>query len=371
MRPNQRFHKVYHEGFHKGRQHGEFRKLRRSMKFLRPVGVVLNLLLLYLLFQWIGLKAIAVFFALILITREIIQLGFFRRLEKRVFKPMEQLKQGFDEIAKGNYQVSIEPEVENEFTQLIYAFNEMASKLQASERSNQEYEKNRKTLVANISHDLKTPITSIQGYLEVILEGCVSEPEKIKRYLETIYSNTAYMNKLIDDLFLFSKLDMDKLEMKYEVLSIGAYLDDLAAELKFEFEERQLKFSYQNRTDRDYAVNIDGKRVYQGIRNIIDNAMKYGPEQNLKVTMELYAQKDDICIDIADNGPGIPEEQLPHIFNRFYRIDTERSKDFVSTGLGLAIAKELIEAQGGTISVASTGEAGSRFTIKLPIIKSS
>lgn len=371
MRPGKKFHKLYHEEFHKGRQHGEFRELRRSMKFLRPIGVLLNLLLLYLLFQWIGLKAIAVFFALILITREILQLGFFRRLEKRVFKPMEQLKQGFDEIAKGNYQVSIEPEVENEFTQLIYAFNEMASKLQASERSNQEYEKNRKTLVANISHDLKTPITSIQGYLEVILEGCVGEPEKIKRYLETIYSNTAYMNKLIDDLFLFSKLDLDKVAMNYEVLSIGAYLDDLATELKFEFEERQFKFFYQNRTDRDYAVTIDGKRVYQGIRNIIDNAMKYGPEQDLKVTMELYVQEDDICIDIADNGPGIPEEQLPHIFNRFYRLDTERSKDFTSTGLGLAIAKELIEAQGGTISAASTDRAGSRFTIKLPISKSS
>lgn len=341
------------------------------MKFLHPIGIVLNLLLLYLLFQWIGLKAIGVFLALILITRELIHLGFFRHLEKRVFKPMEQLMQGFDEIAKGNYQVSIETKVENEFTQLIDAFNEMASKLQESERSNQEYEHNRKTLVANISHDLKTPITSIQGYLEVILEGCVSEPEKIKRYLETIYSNTAYMNKLIDDLFLFSKLDLDKLEMHYEVLNIGAYLDDLATELKFEFEERQFEFSYQNSTDRDYAVNIDGKRLYQGIRNIIDNAMKYGPEQDLNVMMELSVQKEDICIDIADNGPGIPEEQLPYIFNRFYRIDSERSKDLVSTGLGLAIAKELIEAQGGTISVASTGGSGSRFTIKLPIIERS
>ena len=159
--------------------------------------------------------------------------------------------------------------------------------------------------------------------------------------------------------------------MNYEVLNIGAYLDDLATELKFEFEERQFKFSFQNRTDREYAVHIDGKRVYQGIRNIIDNAMKYGPEQDLKVTMALYVQEDFICIDIADNGPGIPEEQLPHIFNRFYRLDTERSKDFTSTGLGLAIAKELIEAQGGTISAVSTGGAGSRFTIKLPIIKSS
>jgi signal transduction histidine kinase len=297
------------------------------------------------------------------------QFDFYRRLEKRIFKPIEQLKNGFTEIGQGNYNVSIQPEVQNEFAQLIHSFNEMALKLQESERINQEYEENRKALVANISHDLKTPITSIQGYLEMILEGYVSQPEQLNPYLKTIYSNTVYMNKLIDDLFLFSKLDMDKLNMNCEVLKIQAYLEDLATELKFEFEEKQLEFSYRDQADQDYSVRIDGKRVYQAIRNIVDNAVKYGPGQDLKVVMELSGQEEYVCIEIADNGPGIPADRLPHIFDRFYRIDLERSKDFVSTGLGLAIAKELIEAQGGKISVVSTSGEGSRFTIKLPVQK--
>jgi Signal transduction histidine kinase len=364
-------HQIHHGDFHDLHQihHGEFRRLHRSLKFFRPVGLVLNLIILYLLFHWIGLKAIGVTFAFILIIKETFQLVFFWRLEKRVFKPIEQLKKGFAEIAKGNYHVSIDFEVENEFGRLIYSFNEMASKLRESEEMNAEYEENRKTLVANISHDLKTPITSIQGYLEMILEGNVSQPEKVSRYLRTIYNNTVYINKLIDDLFLFSKLDMEKLDFNFENIKLRAYMEDLSAEFKFELEEKQYAFSYSDKTDEDYSVNIDGKRVYQAIRNIIGNAVKYGPEENLKVTMELYTQDGYFCIDIKDNGPGIPNDRLPHIFNRFYRIDTERSKDFMSTGLGLAIAKELIEAQGGKISVSCKEETGSCFTIGLPIVK--
>ncbi|EHQ90663.1 HAMP domain-containing sensor histidine kinase [Desulfosporosinus youngiae] len=385
MRSNHDFRKFYHrlhqEKLHHEKyrhlKHGEFpdwnyeefRSMRRSMKFFRPIGFLLTLFLLFLLYYWMGLKAIGVIFALILITKEMVHFTFYRRLEKKVFKPIEQLKNGFTEIGQGNYNVSIQPEVQNEFAQLIHSFNEMALKLQESERINQEYEENRKNLVANISHDLKTPITSIQGYLEMIMEGYVTQPEQLNPYLKTIYSNTVYMNKLIDDLFLFSKLDMDKLNMNYEILNIQAYLEDLAIELKFEFEEKQLEFSYRDQTDQDYPVRIDGKRVYQAIRNIVDNAVKYGSEQDLKVVMELSEQEEYVCINIADNGPGIPADRLPHIFDRFYRIDLERSKDFVSTGLGLAIAKELIEAQGGKIAVVSISGEGSRFTIKLPVQK--
>lgn len=365
-RHHEEFHNLHHT-YHI--HHEEFRRLHRTMKYFSPVGIVFNLIILYLLFRWGGLQVIGIILALLFLIKEIFQIAIFRRLEKGVFKPVEQLKEGFAEIAKGNYNVSINPTVENQFGQLIYSFNDMAAKLQESEKINSEYEENRKTLVANISHDLKTPITSIQGYLEMILDGDVSEPDKINRYLKTIYSNSTYINKLIDDLFLFSKLDMDKMDFNYEILNIRAYMRDLSDEFKFELEERQDAFSFQDKTEQDYSVNIDGKRIYQAIRNIIGNAVKYGPEKDLEVDIELFAQDDFVCIDIKDNGPGIPEEQLPLIFNRFYRIDTERSKDFMSTGLGLAIAKELVEAQGGKISVSSSENIGTCFTICLPIMK--
>ncbi|CAA7602320.1 Two component system, signal transduction histidine kinase [Acididesulfobacillus acetoxydans] len=367
-------HRKFHEEF--ARLHGghrrihhpeEFRRLHRSLRFLRPLALILNLAILYILFRWVGIRAIGIVFAFLIVAKEVAQLVFFGRLEKRVFQPVSRLKTGFAEIARGNYHVSLEPGIEDEFLgELIHSFNNMAAKLSESQRINSEYEENRKTLVANISHDLKTPITSIQGYLEMILEGHVSEPEKLKRYLRTIYNNSTYMNKLIDDLFLFSKLDLAKMDLNYDILKIRPFMSDLMAEFEFELLDRHHEFTYRDQMKETPSVRIDGKRVQQAIRNIIGNAVKYGPA-DLRVDTDLYAEGNFVCLSIRDNGPGIPEEKLPYIFDRFYRIDPERSKDLMSTGLGLAIARELIEAQEGEVVASSPAEGGTCFTIKLPI----
>jgi len=345
----------------------EFHRLHRSFRFLRPLFLVINVLIVYLLFRWAGLKAIGITIAGLIVFKEIVQLFFLGRVEKRVLTPIDKLQNGFIEIARGNYDVSIDTCCQNEFGQLIRSFNEMAAKLRESEKSNLEYEENRKNLIANISHDLKTPITSIQGYIEMIMDNDLVQPDKINPYLKTIYNNTNYMNKLIDDLFLFSKLDIDKVDFNYEVINVRAFMGDLMDELRFELEEIDAEFLYQDKIDQDPAVRIDGKRVHQAIKNILGNAVKYGPETGLKIGVELYRQDDTACLAITDNGLGIAPEKLPYIFDRFYRIDNERSKDLMSTGLGLAIARELIEAQGGKILVSSSTETGSCFTICFPI----
>ncbi len=345
----------------------EFHRLHRSFRFLRPLFLVINVLIVYLLFRWAGLKAIGITIAGLIVFKEVVQLFFLGRVEKRVLTPIDKLQNGFIEIARGNYDVSIDPCCQNEFGQLIRSFNEMAAKLRESEKSNLEYEENRKNLIANISHDLKTPITSIQGYIEMIMDNDLVQPEKINPYLKTIYNNTNYMNKLIDDLFLFSKLDIDKVEFNYEIINVRAFMGDLMDELRFELEEIDAEFIYQDKMEQDSAVRIDGKRVHQAIKNILGNAVKYGPATDLKIHVELYRQDDTAYLAITDNGPGIAPEKLPYIFDRFYRIDNERSKDLMSTGLGLAIARELIEAQGGKILVTSSVETGSCFTICFPI----
>lgn len=344
----------------------EFHRLHRSMKFLRPLMLVINILIVYLLFRWVGLKVIGIIIIILLLFMEIIQFFFFSRLEKKVIKPINQLQYGLAEISRGNFNVSIDTEERNEFGQLIHAFNEMAYKLQESEKTNLEYEENRKNLIASISHDLKTPITSIQGYLEMILDNEQLQPEKMQQYLKIIDNNTRYMNRLIDDLFLFSRLDIEKVDFHFEITPICAYMRDLMDEIRFELEELQVGFSYQDKMDKECPVNIDGKRVYQAIRNIIGNAVKYGPASGLNVDVELNRQDEWICLAMTDNGPGIASEKLPYIFERFYRVDNERSKDFISTGLGLAIARELVEAQGGKIMVSSAEESGSCFTIFFP-----
>ncbi|MEG6523284.1 HAMP domain-containing sensor histidine kinase [Desulfotomaculum sp. 1211_IL3151] len=288
-------------------------------------------------------------------------------MEKRIFIPISRLHNGVKEIAKGNYHVKIDHTTFNEIGFLIDSFNDMAAKLQRNETLKQEYEENWKTLIANISHDLKTPITAIGGYIDAIHDGVVTSPEKLDQYLHVIKKNTLYINRLIDDLFLFSKLDMHQLEFQMESIGIKAFMDDLMAEFRFEFEERGLGFQYTDDTDVNYKVTLDGKRIYQVIHNVIGNSVKYGPPGNLCLKIRLYQKAGFICLAIQDNGPGIPEDKITRIFDRFYRIDSERTKDLMSTGLGLSIAKELMAAHGGKIQVTSVLGEGSCFTLMLPI----
>jgi len=350
---------------HRRRQE-EFQRLHKSLGYLRPVFLLFNLAVLYALFRWIGIGTLGVIIALFVVLKGIIELLFLWRLEKRVFLPIDQLKTGFEEIARGNYRVTIDCKTDNEFGRLIEAFNLMAARLQESEQKNAEYEANRKALIANISHDLKTPITSIQGYLEMLRDGKVNDPERREKYLSTIAGNVGHLNKLIDDLFLFSKLDLAKVEFKYEKVKVRAFMRDIMDEFGFELAEKRRQFFYQDRLERDYWLNIDGKRLYQALRNIIDNAVKYGPSENLIVKVELTGQDSQVCLALRDNGPGIPPDKLPHVFDRFYRVDSERAKDLSSTGLGLAIARELIEAQGGRIEVTSIEGTGTCFIVCLP-----
>ncbi|SPF53215.1 Signal transduction histidine kinase [Candidatus Desulfosporosinus infrequens] len=375
QRRHQEFHKQQRELFRQQefqRKHREFNQYHRSLRVFRPLSIIFNLIILYLLFRWVGIRSIGLFFAVFIIIKELVQFIFLRRLERRVFKPLHMFKNGLEEIARGNYNVQIESEgtcALGFIGLLVDSFNEMAQKLQASEKLKSEYEENRKTLIANISHDLKTPISSVQGYIEAILDGVVISPEKVDKYLRTIYQNTVYVDKLIDDLFLFSKLDLQKLEFDFENIPIRSFMADLMEEFKFELEERMIKFQYFNKMEGDCLIRVDRKRIYQAFKNIIGNAVKYGSNQDLTIKVEMDRQDDLIGIYIEDNGPGIPKDKLPYIFDRFYRIDNERTKDLMSTGLGLAIAKELVQAHGGSIEVTSTENEGSRFTITLPVIK--
>ncbi|MBM7866861.1 sensor histidine kinase [Heliomicrobium gestii] len=356
--------------FHHHRNHRDFHQFHKYFRWVRPGVILFNLLFLYVLFSWVGNTAILLLLVAFIAVKEVIHLFFLRRLERRLFAPVQELDQGVKEIAKGNYDVSIDCDIPNEIGALIVSFNEMARKLREGEKLKQEYEENRKTLIANISHDIKTPITAIQGHVEALLEGVPDSPERAEKYLKTIHRNTIYINKLIDDLFLFSQLDLGKLALHRQTLSIRPFMQDLMEEFKFELEERQCAFTFNDRLAQEHHVSIDGKRINQAVRNIIGNAVKYGPERDLAITVELYQEGDFICLSIQDNGPGIPSEKLAFVFDRFYRIDRARTKDLGSTGLGLAIAKELIEAHGGAISLSSKENEGARFIIALPVERS-
>lgn len=358
------FHKKVHELYKSDK---DFQWYHRHIRFTRPIIIAFNLFICYLLFRHMGIKFLGIVFAMLICIGGFLQVIFLASLEKRIFKPISELKKGVEEISRGNYDVRISCEIPNEISVLTNSFNEMAKRLQDSEKLKLEYEENRRLLIANISHDLKTPITSIQGYIETMAYRSDLPQDTINKYHQIIYNNAAYMNKLIDDLFLFSKLDMQKLDLQLRRINIKAFMADLMEEFKFELEDRQIRFVYKDEMIEKHDVNIDRKRVHQIFRNIIGNAVKYSVEENTAISVRLYEQKDFVCIDIEDNGPGIPKDKLPYIFDRFYRIDYARTKDLMSTGLGLAISKELVEAHGGKITAASEENKGTCFTIMLPI----
>ena len=227
----------------------EMHRLHKHARIAPLVILAINLVIWYLLFKYTGIKAFSIFFALLIGIGGMFQFFFLRKIENRILKPIDKLRIGVEEISKGNYDVRVESDVTNEIGLLVDSFNEMAQKLLESEKLKTEYEENRKTLIANISHDLKTPITSIQGYVEAITDVKEITPENLKKYLKIIYSNSTYINKLIDDLFLFSKLDMQKLEFQFEKVQIRPFFNDLMEEFKFEFEEKQFRFNYADKIE--------------------------------------------------------------------------------------------------------------------------
>ncbi len=349
--------------------HREFHRMHRHVRFSPPIILFLNIITWYVVFRYPGIREVTVVFAILFSVGGLLEAFFMRKLECGIFTPIERLKKGLEEISKGNYDVKVEGCAYNQIGLLIEAFNEMAEKLQEGERLKSEYEENRKMLIANISHDLKTPITSIRGYIEAIDEADAVLPENIGRYLKIIGNNTEYMNKLIDDLFLFSKLDMQKLEFQFVAVDVRSFFNDIMEEFRLGYEEDNIKLEYRDRLEGDCSFSIDRKRIHQVLMNIIGNAIKHGSGQSVSIVTELHRVNAFVHMDIRDNGPGIPQEKLAHIFDRFYRIDTERTKDFMSTGLGLSIAKELVEAHGGSITVSSVLGEGACFTVILPVIQ--
>lgn len=355
----------------KGRHnhHEHFLRHYKLFRLLRPAGVVFNLIVFYLLFIWAVDKQLVIFFGTLLVLKEIAHFLFLLRFDRRTIQPMIKLKQGLDEVTRGNYLVKVENNLPNDMAIVLDSFNQMTAKLHEGERLQAEYEENRKALLANISHDLKTPITAIQGYVEALLDNSPGAEESRSKYIQTIYNNTVYVNKLIDDLFLFAKLDMQKLEFQFLRTNIGAFMDDLMEEYGFDYHERNIVFEYRNLLGEPVWVDLDGKRLRQAINNVLNNALNHGPAQGLALEVSLSRQGESVCLDIRDNGPGISAEKLPYIFDRFYRIDPERPKEIAGTGLGLAIAKELVEAHRGKITAQSVEQAGCCFSIKLPVIE--
>lgn len=302
----------------------------------------------------------------LILLKELVNLSVSNRFDNKILKPLEALKKGVYQVAEGNYDVRVNEKAVHEIGELIDAFNAMSLGLKEAELIQQKYETNRRELISNISHDLKTPITSINGFIDGIVDGVANTPEKQEAYYRIIQQNARYMNRLIDDLILYSKLDMHTMAFDYSKIDFGLYVKELFSELELEGEESGVMMTLDSQLKTSRELSMDSRHLTRAIRNIVANAVAHSHVENITIAFKLIEEPEALVLSISDNGVGIEPEQLGKIFDRFYRIDDARGSLSGGSGLGLAIAKEIVEAHGGSISAESTRNTGTTLLLRLP-----
>lgn len=219
--------------------------------------------------------------------------------------------------------------------------------------------------VANISHELRTPVTCIKGYVETLLDGHLTDTATCTKFLGIIREETDRLSRLINDLLDLSLIESRQVEMHYDIVNVKKIIEDTKDILQPSIKSKNITLVL-NIGDNISTINADEDRLRQVLINLVDNAIKYSPTGS-SITLSAKKQKLDIVFSIADQGPGIPPKDLERIFDRFYRVEKHRSSKTGGRGLGLAIAKQIIEAHGGTIIVKSKINKGSTFSFSIPI----
>jgi signal transduction histidine kinase len=298
-----------------------------------------------------------------LIFTGIIGLILFSFLTKR-FNRMSDVVRRFK---KGDYGVRIKCKSRDEIGQLANSFDQMADTIVTNMAELRQTDNLRRELIANVSHDLRSPLASIQGYLETILmKDETLKPDERRHYLKTIFDNSVSLTKLVDELFELSKLDAKQIKPKRERFSIAELVQDVV--MKFRPEAEKLDVRLEATLPQDLPmVNADIGMIERALSNLIDNAIRYTPAEG-QVHVDLKNNTHSIKVTVADTGCGIPKEELPNVFERFYRVEKSRSRLSGGTGLGLAIAKRILDLHDSTISIDSEINKGTRLVFELPAI---
>ena len=252
--------------------------------------------------------------------------------------PMVKLKKATQNIKEGNLDFVLEVEGKDEFSQLCQDFEEMRKRLKESTEEKILMDKENKELISNISHDLKTPITAVKGYVEGIMDGVADTPEKMDRYVRTIYNKTNEMDHLINELTFYSKIDTNRIPYTFSKLNVEDYFSDCAEELGLEMETRGIELVYANYVEKDVQVIADGEQIRRVIHNIVSNAIKYMEKPKGIIQLRVKDVGDFIQVEIEDNGKGIAAKDLPYIFDRFYRTDVSRNSSKGGSGIGLSLS---------------------------------
>ena len=288
----------------------------------------------------------------------------FMLLEEPGIRYMGRISDAVESISQGNLGTEVDVTGDDEFSAMAANLNKMASDIRTLMDKEREAERTKNELITNVAHDLRTPLTSIIGYLELLAGNTKVPAEMEHKYIEIAYSKARRLEKLIEDLFGFTKLNYGKIAMHVGQLDIVKLLSQLLEEAYPNFVEKNLSYDLQSNVPAK-TISADGNLLARLFDNLIGNAIKYGADGK-RVLVKIHAEDDTVTVSVTNYGYVIPADELPLLFNKFYRVEKSRSTTTGGTGLGLAIAKEIVDMHGGTISVSSDLN-GTVFTVKLQV----
>lgn len=266
-----------------------------------------------------------------------------------IIKPLRRLQLATKKVKEGNLDFTLERETKDEFGELYRDFDDMRKRLKMNAEEKIQADQETKELISNISHDLKTPITAIKGYVEGIMDGVANTPEKMDRYIKTIYAKANDMERLIAELTMFSQLDSNRIPYNFAKVNLAEYFQDCVDDLSIELEAKNIRLMYRNFADPAIIVIADVEQMRRVISNIISNSIKYMDKPNGEIKICILEEGDFVHIEMEDNGKGIEPKNVAYIFDRFYRTDSSRNSHTGGSGIGLSIVKTIIEAHGGKV----------------------
>ena len=288
----------------------------------------------------------------------------FMILQEPYIRYISKISEAVKNISEGDLNTAIDVIGDDEFSGMAANLNHMAADIKQLMEKERESERTKNELITNVAHDLRTPLTSIIGYLELLAGNQQVPADMQHKYIEIAYGKSRRLQKLIEDLFGFTKLNCGKIAMHVGQIDIVKLLGQLVEEAYPNFVEKGLSYDLQSNVPAK-IINADGNLLARLFDNLIGNAIKYGADGK-RVLVKIHAEGETVTVSVTNYGYVIPADELPLIFNKFYRVEQSRSSSTGGTGLGLAIAKEIVDMHGGTISVASDLN-GTVFTVKLQV----
>ena len=280
-----------------------------------------------------------------------------------IIPPLDVLRGGLKQVAAGNYTYQLRGGKRDEIGAVIGEFEMMRRKLADLDKQKSAFDRQRGEIIAGISHDLKTPLTTIQGYTKGLMDGVANTPAKTERYLKTIYETALTMNALVNQLNDFSKMDIDTIEYTFMERDLVKLIQDFAAINIPIYATKGLKV-VTDFADEPVEADIDKDQFLRVVRNILDNSVKYKDKPEGEAKIKVYSDGANAVLEIGDNGPGVSPHEIEYIFESYYRGDPSRTNPTTGSGLGLSIVKTIITAHEGTVQAVNDG--GLKIIIKIP-----